>query len=163
MSPSYHLAQVNIGTFIHPLDDPRTAGFADMLAPVNALAEASPGFVWRLVGDGGTDATSLRPYGDGAPDTLINLSVWESMESLWEFTYRTEHIDLLRRRREWFVHMKEVHAALWWVPAGHLPTVGEAVERLALLRGGGPTAEAFTFRDAFPPPEGVAVSGSESA
>ncbi|MFC3998356.1 DUF3291 domain-containing protein [Nocardiopsis sediminis] len=152
MSPSHHLAQLNIGTFTHPLDDPRMAGFTGMLDPINALAEASPGFVWRLVGEGENDATSLRPLGDDGPDTLINLSVWESVESLWEFTYRTGHIDLLRRRRDWFVHMKEVQAVLWWVPAGHTPTVGEALKRLELLRDRGPSADAFTFKDTFPAP-----------
>ncbi|POM22212.1 hypothetical protein BTM25_56240 [Actinomadura rubteroloni] len=144
----HHLAQLNVGRLRHPLGDPRSVGFADALGPINALADAAPGFVWRLVDAGGADATGLRPFGD---DTLVNLSVWESREALWEFTYRSDHLEFLRSRREWFAPPGGPHLALWWVPAGHVPTPEEAVERLAHLRAHGPTARAFTFREDFAP------------
>ncbi|RNL84396.1 DUF3291 domain-containing protein [Halostreptopolyspora alba] len=145
----HHLAQLNVAIPNHPMDDPRMAGFTEMLDPINALADSSPGFVWRFRSEGSNDATTERPFG---PDLLINLSVWESLEALWNFTYRSEHLDLLRRRREWFQHMEEVHTVLWWLPATRLPSLDEAGERLAHLRAHGPTAHAFTFRTSFAPP-----------
>ncbi|ASU82088.1 DUF3291 domain-containing protein [Nocardiopsis gilva YIM 90087] len=151
----HHLAQLNVGILNAPLDAPSMAGFVDNLTPINALADASPGFVWRYTDEGRDDATEARPFGD---DLLINFSVWESREALWEFTYRSEHIDLLRRRREWFQHMRDVTLVLWWIPAAHIPTLDEAGERLALLRRHGPTAEAFTFKDSFAPPKTPASS-----
>ncbi|MBB6173965.1 hypothetical protein HNR23_004025 [Nocardiopsis mwathae] len=151
----HHLAQLNVGILNAPLDDASMAGFADGLAPVNALADASPGFVWRYTDEGSDDATAARPFGD---DLLVNLSVWESPEALWDFTYRSDHIDFLRRRREWFQHIREATSVLWWVPAGHIPTLEEAGERLGLLRRHGPTAEAFTLKDSFGPPETPASS-----
>ncbi|WP_019633865.1 DUF3291 domain-containing protein [Actinomadura atramentaria] len=147
-SPGRHLAQLNIGTLLHPLDDPRIAGFTNALDRINALADAAPGFVWRLVDDGGANATELRPFGG---DVIVNLSVWESREALWNFAYRSEHLELLRERRAWFRRPDGPHLVLWWVPAGHVPTTREAGERLALLREHGPSPRAFTFRDAFDP------------
>lgn len=146
---AFHLAQINLGSLKAPLDDPAMAEFNANLAPINALAEASPGYVWRYTDEGRDDATLSRPFG---PGLLINFSVWRDLESLWNFTYRTDHLDLLRRRREWFDHLDGVRQAMWWIPAGHVPTLGEAGERLELLRAHGPTAEAFTFRDPFDPP-----------
>lgn len=143
-----HLAQLNIGRTVGPRDDPRMAGFYGDLDRINALADGWPGFVWRLVGEGDNDATSLRPFGDD--DLIVNLSVWESLESLREFTFRSGHLDVLRRRREWFVPLGDVYAVNWWIPAGHIPTVGEAGERLDLLRRNGASTGAFTFRDPFP-------------
>ncbi|MBB4934208.1 hypothetical protein F4561_005028 [Lipingzhangella halophila] len=145
----HHLAQLNIATPRFPMDDPRMAGFTEMLDPINALADASPGFVWRLRSEGANDATAERPFG---PDLLVNFSVWESVETLWNFTYRSDHLSLLRERREWFQHTTEFYTVMWWVPAGRIPTLDEAGERLAHLRAHGPTAEAFTFRNTFPPP-----------
>lgn len=144
-----HLAQLNIGRMIGPREDPRVAGFYAELDRINALADDFPGFVWRLVDDGGADATSLRPFGD---DVMVNLSVWQSLEALREFTFRSAHLDVLRRRREWFEPLGDVYAVNWWVPAGHVPTLEEAGERLDLLRREGPTASAFTFRDPYPAP-----------
>ncbi|GAA2381016.1 DUF3291 domain-containing protein [Dactylosporangium salmoneum] len=144
-----HLAQLNIGVPVGPREDPRMAGFYGELDRINAIADGWPGFVWRLVDDEGADATSLRPFGG---DTMVNLSVWESLESLRDFTFRSGHLDVLRRRREWFRPLGEAVTVVWWVPAGHTPTVGEAGERLELLRREGPTARAFTFRDPFPAP-----------
>ncbi|MEV6931319.1 DUF3291 domain-containing protein [Dactylosporangium sp. NPDC051485] len=144
-----HLAQLNLGVPVGPREDPRMAGFYGELDRINAIADGWPGFVWRLVDDEGADATSLRPYGD---DTMVNLSVWKGLESLRDFTFRSGHLDVLRRRREWFHPLGEAATVIWWVPEGHIPTVGEAGERLELLRREGPTARAFTFRDPFPAP-----------
>ncbi|MGY3340831.1 hypothetical protein ACVW0K_006930 [Streptomyces filamentosus] len=139
---AFHLAQLNLATLRHPLDDPRTAPFVELLDPVNAAADAAPGFVWRLVEEGTPDATGLRPAGE---NVIVNLSVWETRDALWDFTYRSGHLEVMRRRREWFQRHVEAHLALWWVPAGHLPTVGEALDRLADLRTHGPSPRAFTF------------------
>ncbi|TDQ54964.1 DUF3291 domain-containing protein [Actinorugispora endophytica] len=145
----YHLAQMNVGVLNAPLDTPRMSDFVAMLDPINSLADASPGFVWRFRSEGANDATEERPFGD---DLLINFSVWESSESLWDFTYRTDHLELLRRRREWFTRLDGVFLVLWWIPAGHVPTLAEAGERLDLIREKGPTPEAFDFRTPFPAP-----------
>jgi hypothetical protein len=146
----HHLAQLNIARPRAPLDSPQLAGFMSRLAEINALADAAPGFVWRLVDAGGGDATSLRPYG---PDVLVNMSVWESVEALYDFAYRTAHLDVLRRRREYFDHEGlDTYAVLWWVPSGTVPTLIQARRRLDLLAAEGPTPQAFTFRDRFPPP-----------
>jgi hypothetical protein len=144
----HHLAQLNVGRLRQPLDAPGSAGFVAGLKPINALADASPGFVWRLTDEGGEDATSLHPNGD---DMIVNLSVWESREALWDFTYRSEHLELLRHRREWFVRVTEPFMVLWWVPAGHVPSVEEALVRLTRLREKGPAPEAFTFREPYGP------------
>ncbi|MCT4351583.1 DUF3291 domain-containing protein [Streptomyces sp. Je 1-79] len=143
---AHHLAQLNVATLRHPLDDPRVAPFVEMLDPVNAAADGAPGFVWRLVEEGAADATGLRPAGE---DVIVNLSVWETQEALWDFAYRSGHLEVMRRRREWFERHVEAHLVLWWVPAGHLPSVGEAMERLADLRERGPSPYAFTFASSY--------------
>jgi hypothetical protein len=142
----HHLAQLNVGHLRKPLDAPESAGFMNGLKPINALADASPGFVWRLTDEGGEDATGLRPNGD---DMIVNLSVWESLRTLWDFAYRSDHLDFVRRRKEWFVRMEGPVAVLWWVPAGHIPPVEEALSRLAHLRDEGPGPHAFTFRQLY--------------
>ncbi|MBB4984822.1 MULTISPECIES: DUF3291 domain-containing protein [Streptomyces] len=141
-----HLAQLNVARLRHPLDDPRVAPFVEALDPVNAAADGAPGFVWRLVEDGGADATGLRPLGD---DVIVNLSVWETQEALWDFAYRSGHLEVMRQRRDWFHRHVEAHLVLWWVPAGHVPTVAEAVERLEDLRAHGPSPRAFTFASSY--------------
>jgi hypothetical protein len=146
---THHLAQVNVGRLRAPVDAPETAAFMAALDPINALADAAPGFVWRLQTDDG-NATSVSFNDD--PMVIINMSVWESIEALSEFVYRTEHVDVMRRRAEWFHRSVEAYLALWWVPAGHLPSVEEAATRIAALRADGPTAFAFTFRERFPAP-----------
>jgi hypothetical protein len=145
----FHLAQLNIATLIEPLDSPRLADFVAALPEVNAIADAAPGFVWRLVDDTGADATQLRPFG---PDDIVNLTVWESVETLREFVFRSGHVEPLWRRREWFQVPDQPYAVLWWVPAGHIPTVAEAAQRLAQLREHGPGPEAFTLREPYPAP-----------
>ncbi|MFF9015503.1 DUF3291 domain-containing protein [Streptomyces sp. NPDC014870] len=148
-----HLAQLNVATLLHPLDDPRLAPFVEMLDPVNAAADGAPGFVWRLVEEGAPDATALRPAGE---DVIVNLSVWESQDALWDFAYRSGHLEVMRRRREWFARHVEAHMVLWWIPAGQVPTVGEALGRLSELRAHGPSPRAFTFASAFTADEAAA-------
>ena len=145
MSPQ--LAQVNIALPREPLESPLLADFVAALEHVNALADSSPGFVWRLQTQEG-DATGIRGFGDDR--LIVNVSVWESLEALRAFVYSGDHVGVMRRRREWFEQM-DFSMALWWVPAGHLPSVDEAEERMAQLREYGPTAYAFTFRHSFPP------------
>ncbi|MEO1202521.1 MAG: DUF3291 domain-containing protein [Pseudomonadota bacterium] len=152
----YELAQLNIALMVAPLESPAMQDFVDNLDRINALAEHSPGFLWRLQSDEG-DATSIRPFGE---EYLVNLSVWESVTSLHDFVYRTAHTEIMRRRKEWFSRMREAYTVLWWVPAGHRPTVAEARAKLQLLRDEGPTRDAFTFRTAYPEP---GESGSPAA
>ncbi|PRX50851.1 uncharacterized protein DUF3291 [Prauserella shujinwangii] len=152
----FHLAQVNIALPVAPLDSAELADFVAALDPVNAVADAAPGFVWRLQTEDG-DATAVRAFGDDR--LIVNMSVWESIEDLAEFAFRDQdHQAVLRRRREWFHRMREAHSVLWWVPAGHRPTVAEAEHRLGLLREHGPTPEAFTFRAPFPPPGAPSIT-----
>jgi len=147
---SYHLAQVNIALPLEPLDSSLLSEFVERLAPVNAAADRAPGFVWRLQTEHG-DATAITAFGDDR--LIVNLSVWESMTALRAFVFGSRaHLDVLRRRREWFARLGEVHLALWWVRGGQLPTVADAEERLAQLRAHGPRPEAFTFREHFPAP-----------
>jgi hypothetical protein len=154
MSAKFHLAEVNVGRLKAAIDHPMIKDFADNLDRINALAESSPGFVWRLKGDG-NNATDLAI--DNDPLFIPNLSVWEDVPSLGAFVYRSGHIEIMRRRKEWFEHM-ETYMALWWVPVGHEPTVEEALEKLALLKTHGPTPSAFTFRSPFPAPTGEPVA-----
>ena len=147
---SYHLAQLNIGVIKGPMESPVMADFKASLDRINALAEQSAGFVWRLQTDEG-DATALRPFDD--ENMLVNMSVWENVESLTAYVYRSAHVELMRRRREWFERMEQPFLVLWWVPQGHAPTIAEAVERLQRLREFGPTPQAFTFKSVFPAPD----------
>jgi len=155
--PTPHLAELNIGRMMGPIDSETMAGFVAKLDEINALAEQSPGFVWRLKTEDG-DATAIRPYEDDR--IIVNLSVWESVETLHEYVYKTAHVEVLRQRREWFSRMAESFMVLWWVPAGHHPPVAEAVARLETLRANGPTPAAFTFRQPFPAPDAPADAGS---
>ncbi len=150
----YHLAEINVARMMAPLDSPMMADFVAQLAPVNALADASEGFVWRL-----TEATDVRAYDD--PLILINLSVWESIEALKAFTYKSGHIVPFRDRANWFERPAEAHFAMWWVPAGHIPSVQEAVERLDYRRKHGDTEFAFTFAKPFAAPANSMVATAE--
>lgn len=146
----FELAQVNIGRIRGAsMDDPVMVEFKAALAEINALAEASPGFVWRLKDESG-DATSIAAFPD--PRVLVNLSVWASPETLQNYVYRSAHGKFFAKRQAWFEKFETNHLALWWIPAGHRPTTEEAKARLAALDQNGPTAFAFTFRQAFPPP-----------
>jgi uncharacterized protein DUF3291 len=154
---THHLAVFNIGRPAAPLDSAQLQAFMDGLDPINALAEQAPGFVWRYTTDGTNNATAARPFDD---DVIVNFGVWESREQLWDFVYRTEHLDFLRRRRDWFQHMQEPFLVLWWIPAGHVPSMAEAIDKLQQLRREGPTPEAFTFRQPFDPPVAVRATSS---
>jgi hypothetical protein len=157
--PRYELAQLNIGRLLAPLDSPQLAGFVSRLADINALADAAPGFVWRFQTEEG-NATAVRPFEDDW--LLVNFSVWTSPEALHAFVYRTQHAEVMRQRREWFEHMDQPFMVLWWVPAGHRPTVDEAIARLEQLRREGPTPAAFSFQDRFPAPDAAGTDGMES-
>ena len=143
-----HLAQLNVGRLRAPMDDPRIDDFRENLDPINALAEGRPGFVWRLQDESG-NATGIKPYGDELE--IVNLTVWESIEALADFTYRTGHVDLLRRRREFFEAPTAPILCLWWIPEGTIPAVDDAIARLDHLRAHGPTPTAFTFSHRFAP------------
>ena len=148
------LAQVNVGRLRAPLESPVLAGFVAALDPVNAVADAAPGFVWRLQTEDG-NATSIRAFEWDAADSagvIVNMSVWESAEALAAFVYSDVHRQVLRRRREWFEPMAEAYAALWWVRRDTTPTTAEAEDRVRYLRAHGPTPRAFTLRTHFPPP-----------
>lgn len=147
-----HIVQVNIGRAKAPLEDPIMSGFVARLDEINALADRSPGFVWRLQTEAG-NATYLRPYDDDR--ILFNMSVWESLGSLRHFVYRSAHAQVLRRRSAWFDRFAGAYTALWWVPKGHIPGIDEAKKRLAHLDAHGPTPFAFTFGHPFPADEDV--------
>lgn len=153
-STRYHLAQVNIAKARAPLDHPLMKGFVDQLDHINRLAEASPGFVWRLQTDEG-DATSIRAFDD--PLIIVNLSVWESVEALREYVYSGEHLNVLRSKREWMEKLSTPSLGLWWLPEGELPDVLMARQKLELLQAHGPSAEVFTFARPSPTPGAMAV------
>lgn len=145
---AWQLAQLNVALMLEPLESPRFAEFVHNLDRINALAEAASGFVWRLQTDDG-DATSLRPVGD---DVLVNLSVWRDVVSLKAFVYNGDHLAIMKKRKEWFEHMRQAHSVLWWVPENERPDVDQALERLEMLRVRGPSVDAFTFANPFDPP-----------
>ena len=145
-----HIAQVNIGRIKGVMEGPIMAGFVARLEEINALADQSPGFVWRLQTPEG-NATDLRPYDDDR--ILVNMSLWESIEQLKYYVYKTTHAEVLRQRQEWFEKFTGSYTALWWIPKGHVPSVDEAKRRLAHLDAHGPTQFAFTFKDPFPADE----------
>ncbi|MDH4459355.1 MAG: DUF3291 domain-containing protein [Nevskia sp.] len=146
--PKHELAQLNIARMKAPLEDPLMADFAANLDRINALAEGHPGFRWRLKTDGG-NATALRPFGE---EMLVNLSVWRDLQSLRDYVFASDHVEIMKRRREWFERMEVAYVVFWWVPEGHRPSIEEARLRLETLQRLGPTAEAFTFRNPFPAP-----------
>jgi Domain of unknown function (DUF3291) len=153
-----HLAQLNIGRLRAPMDDPLIDDFRTNLDPVNALAEASPGYVWRLQDEAG-NATGIKPFEDDLE--IVNLTVWESVEALADFVYRTGHVEFLRRRREWFEAPSLPITCLWWIPEGTIPTVEDAIARLEHLREHGPTPTSFTFRHRFKPGDVEVTAGDE--
>lgn len=152
----WQLAQINIGTMVAPKGDPMVAEFYAQLDAINAVADASPGFVWRLQDDSG-NASDLQTTPD--PRLLINISVWRDVESLSAFVYRSDHSGIMRQRRQWFVPFQGSFQALWWVPAGHRPDAIEGFGRLWLLDRYGPSQQAFGFKSAFPAPVMEAVHG----
>jgi hypothetical protein len=148
------LAQLNIALPVAPLTDPELAGFVAALEPVNALADAAPGFVWRMQTEDG-DATAIRGFGDDR--LIVNMSVWTCVETLGAYVYSGLHREVMARRRQWFSRMRDAYQVMWWVPDGVRPTVADAEERLEHLREHGPTPYAFTFRTPFPAPAAAPV------
>jgi hypothetical protein len=151
-----HLAQLNLARPKGPMDSELMASFKALLDPINAVADDAPGFVWRLQTEEG-NATSLYIYGD--PGQMVNMSVWESADALWDFVYASDHLEVMRRRREWFERMEQF-MCLWWIPAGHIPTIPEAEERLTHLRDHGATPHSFTFKQRFPAPEAKSAASA---
>jgi hypothetical protein len=149
-----HIAEINVAKLLHPVDDPRVAEFVANLDRVNALAETSEGFVWRLKDESG-NATQISAYDD--PLIIVNMSVWTSPEALYAFAYRTMHRRFVQRRKEWFELFGSAYLALWWVEEEHRPDVAEG-RRLAHFERFGPTAYAFNFRKTFPPTAAVALA-----
>jgi hypothetical protein len=145
----YHVAQINVARMLYPIDHAGMAAFVRALDPINALADGAPGFVWRLQDESG-NATALNPFDD--PMIIVNMSVWASIEALFAFVYQTGHTAIMRQRKAWFEKPTEAHMALWWVPAGTLPSVQEGKARLLHLRAHGPSAFAFSFKQRFAPP-----------
>lgn len=146
---AWHLAQINIAKLVGPEGDPRVQDFFDALDRVNAVADASSGFVWRLQTDSG-NATGLQPTAD--PCLIVNLSVWETADALFDFVYRSAHTPVMARRRQWFERFEGAYQALWWVAVGHRPSVEEGLAKLWHLEHYGPTQQAFTFKARFPEP-----------
>ena len=146
--PSHHLVQLNIAKMKYPIDSPGMVGFVDNLETINALAESSPGFVWRLQTEDG-DATGIDFFGT---DVLVNMSIWKDVESLHSFVYKTAHSKIMSRRKEWFHRGKEAFTVLWWAPEGATPSLDEAQSKLELLKSNGPGPLAFSFKQAYPAP-----------
>lgn len=145
----FHLAQINIARAVAPLDQPVMLGFVEQLDHVNMLAEHSPGFVWRLKDEAG-DATAIQAYDD--PLILVNMSVWDSLEALKDYVYSGDHLAVLKQRKNWFDKLDTPALALWWIPAGTVPTVADGKAALASLQQYGTTAAAFTFAHPWPAP-----------
>lgn len=155
---AYQVAQLNIARLLHPLEHPRLAEFVAGLDRINQLAESSQGFVWRLKTDSG-NATDVQHPWSADPFVLVNMSVWETPEDLKNFTYCTDHLDFYMKRAHWFEKPSQPHYVLWWIPAGHIPTLQEAQERLEHYRQNGATPQAFWFGKLFPSPAKMPVAG----
>ncbi|MFG6195226.1 DUF3291 domain-containing protein [Nonomuraea sp. JJY05] len=156
-----HLAELNIAHLRAPIDSQELAEFVALLEPVNTLADEAPGFVWRLKeSESDPTATVIHDYGD---HLLINFSVWESLDTLWNYVYRSTHLDVLRRRREWFLRMAEPYMVMWWIPEGHIPSLAEGMARLQRLRAEGPSPEAFTFKDSYDSSEAASLPAAAEA
>ncbi|MGI5289652.1 DUF3291 domain-containing protein [Nonomuraea polychroma] len=156
-----HLAELNLAHLRAPIDSAELAEFVALLEPINAIADEAPGFVWRLKeSESDPTATVVHDYGD---HLLINFSVWESLDSLWNYVYRSPHLGVLRRRREWFLRMAEPYMVMWWIPEGHIPSLAEGMARLERLKAEGPSPEAFTFKDSYASSEAVSLPAAAEA
>ena len=145
---NYHLAQLNIAKMKYPIDSDNMSGFVDNLDRINALAERSAGFVWRLQTDEG-DSTGIDHFGS---DILINMSVWTDVESLHHYVYKTVHADIMSQRKTWFDRIAEAYSVLWWIPDDRFPTLEESSEKLELLKSVGSSKDAFTIKQHYPQP-----------
>lgn len=145
----WQLAQLNVAQLLAPAESPQLAEFFANLDRINALADQAPGFLWRLQDEQGS-ATNFRPFGE---DVLVNISIWADIEPLHNYVYRSEHIVIMAKRKQWFEILRDAYSVLWWIPAGTFPTMEQAHEKLELLGMKGASSEAFTFKDSFPSPE----------
>jgi hypothetical protein len=137
-----HVAAFNVARMRAPLEDPLMSGFAQALDRINAVADASPGFIWRLIGEDPNDPAIVSL----GPSMLVNLSVWTDLPALSAYVYRSSHVEIFRRRSEWFLPLGAANAVLWHVERGHIPSLQEAVDRLRQLQTEGPSTHAFTFK-----------------
>jgi hypothetical protein len=160
MALSHHLAQINIARMLFPREDARMAGFFNRLDEINAMAESSPGFIWRLKDSNG-NATYINAFDDES--LLVNLSVWESVEALSAFTYRSAHKELISAHKQWFERSEKAYTALWWIAAGEIPMIDEAKQRLTYLQVHGPTAYAFSFKSTFAAPSSTEQAADAGA
>ena len=151
---TYHLAQINIARLVAPLDDPRIVEFAALLEPINALADEASGFVWRLKSETG-NATDIA-YNDD-PFVIVNMSVWESLEALRTYAYKSDHARVFRDRAKWFEKLEKPSYCLWWIPLGNIPSVAEGRERLEHYQKNGATPHSFWLSQHFPQPEDEGV------
>ncbi len=149
MTTVWHVAQLNIAAALYPIDDQRMGRFVEQLDDINALADNSPGFIWRLQSESG-NATDIVV--DDDPMLIVNMSVWRDVEALFDFAYKSAHRHVLADRRNWFKRPDRAYQALWWVKAGYQPSVDAGMAKLRLLRTSNPSAQAFTFKAIFPPP-----------
>ena len=148
----YHLAELNVARLRHPLDADETAEFVAALEPMNAIAEATPGFIWRLIDDDGQSSSFVSVPAIGDPLVIVNCSVWRDLESLKHYVYKSGHASYLHRRREWFARLKEASTVCWWTPAGAIPDVADAYTRLEQLRAHGPSEQGWPLNRPFPAP-----------
>ncbi|GLW08175.1 hypothetical protein Misp01_33050 [Microtetraspora sp. NBRC 13810] len=155
-----HLAQLNIAHLRAPTESEQLKDFIDLLEPINAIADVAPGFVWRMKGGPEPDAVTAHEFGD---HLLINMSVWEDRDTLWNFVYRSPHLPVLQRRKEWFHRIAEPYTVLWWIPEGSTPTLAEGMERLERLKASGPGPAAFTFRDFYDSSEAASLPAAAEA
>lgn len=149
---SWHVAQLNLGRFVAPLESDEMAEFRLALDPINAIAESTPGFVWRLVDDDGASSSHVDVPGTDDPLMAPNMSVWQSVEALEHFMFRSGHAMYLRRRREWFLKQDRPVNVCWWIAAGEIPTLADAVRRLDHLAEHGPSEVGWTLRERVDPP-----------
>ena len=154
---AYHIAQINIARMLAPIDSDTMSGFVARIDEINALADTADGFIWRLQGEEG-NATALRVFADDM--LIINMSVWESIDALHAYTYKSDHAQVFRRRKDWFSLMEKPHMALWYIPAGHIPTPDEAKHKLALIEKQGASPSAFTFVKRFELQDWLAIQGN---
>jgi len=152
MSADWHLAQINVGRLIAPNGDPAVQPFFDALDTINALADASRGFIWRLQDEGG-NAANIQVTAD--PLFIVNMSVWGDADALFDFVYRSAHTPEMARRREYFGRFDGAYQALWWIPAGTVPSISDGLARLWQLDRFGPASHAFTFKARFPAPDQI--------
>ena len=149
----HHLAQINVARLRRPLDHEETAEFVEALEPVNAMAEACDGYIWRLRDDYGQSSSFVQVDGIDDPLEIVNYSIWRDLESLEQFVYKSAHAGYLRRRADWFERSDQASSACWWTPAGTIPSVASAYQRLVHLRTNGPSPEAWPLNRPHPPPD----------